>query len=274
MPRLNILLSSHVWRQDHNGFSHQDPGFLDHVITRSRRHPRLPAARREHAPVGHRSLPQEPPPRQRDRRRKQAAPQCLRGRGPCITRPRARPVEFFGASNEQEGEPDVVLACAGDVPTHRDGGRCRPAAHARPRDPRARRQVVDLRTLLSAERDTARRLRRRLPVAVHARDKPIIFAFHGYPWLIHRLTIAGRITGTPVRATRRRARRRRRSTWSCSTTSTRSTWSRRRRPRTAPGREGRLREEGDAGGAGRAPPVRRALPARTCRRCATGAGRA
>ncbi len=65
---LNYLLSSHVWRQDHNGFSHQDPGFIDHVVEQEGRdHPRLPAARREHAALGRRPLPAQPPLRERDR---------------------------------------------------------------------------------------------------------------------------------------------------------------------------------------------------------------
>ena len=70
---LNYLLSSHVWRQDHNGFSHQDPGFIDHVVEQEGRdHPRLPAARREHAPLGRRPLPAQPQLRERDRRRQAA----------------------------------------------------------------------------------------------------------------------------------------------------------------------------------------------------------
>ena len=70
---LNYLLTSHVWRQDHNGFSHQDPGFIDHVRQQEGRdRPRLPAARRQHPAVGRRPLPAQPPLRQRDRRRQAA----------------------------------------------------------------------------------------------------------------------------------------------------------------------------------------------------------
>ena len=70
---LNYLLTSHVWRQDHNGFSHQDPGFIDHVVQQEGRHrPRLSAARRQHAALRHRPLPAQLEPHQRHRRRQAA----------------------------------------------------------------------------------------------------------------------------------------------------------------------------------------------------------
>ena len=70
---LNYLLTSHVWRQDHNGFSHQDPGFIDHVLTKKADgHPGLSASRRQHAAVRHRYLPAQPGARQRHRRRQAA----------------------------------------------------------------------------------------------------------------------------------------------------------------------------------------------------------
>ncbi len=86
---LNILLSSHVWRQDHNGFSHQDPGFIDHVVNKKAEiDPRVPAAGREHAAARDRYLPAQPSSRQRDRRGQAAGAAMAFGRrrGPPLRR--------------------------------------------------------------------------------------------------------------------------------------------------------------------------------------------
>ena len=115
---LNYLLSSHVWRQDHNGFSHQDPGL--HRPRREqegRDHPRLPAARRELPALGRRSLPAQPGLRERHRRREAA-----RARSGCRWTTRSSTARagigiWEWASTDEGGEPDVVMACCGDVPT-------------------------------------------------------------------------------------------------------------------------------------------------------------
>ena len=117
-PRSTILLTSHVWRQDHNGFSHQDPGFIDHVVNKKADVIRVylpPDANTLLSVTDHclrsRNL------RQRDRRR-QAAASCS---GSTWTRRSSTAAAGIGiwewASNDQGGEPDVVMACAGDVPT-------------------------------------------------------------------------------------------------------------------------------------------------------------
>ena len=115
---LNYLLSSHVWRQDHNGFSHQDPGFIDHVVNKkAERHPRLPPARREHAPVGDRPLPAQPQLRQRDRRGQAARAAVPRHgrRDQAHTAPASG--SGSGRATTRAAEPDVVMACCGDIPT-------------------------------------------------------------------------------------------------------------------------------------------------------------
>ena len=115
---LNYLLTSHVWRQDHNGSSHQDPGFMDHVANKKAdTRADLPAARRQHAALGHRPLPAQLGPHQRHRRRQAARAAMARA----WTRRSSIASAGLGiwewASNDRGGEPDVVMACAGDVPT-------------------------------------------------------------------------------------------------------------------------------------------------------------
>ena len=115
---LNYLLSSHVWRQDHNGFSHQDPGFIDHVMNKKAEVVRdLSAAGRELPALGHRPLPAQPQLRQRRRSGKQASSAMAdHGSGDQALRRRAWASGEW-ASNDRGGEPDVVMACCGDVPT-------------------------------------------------------------------------------------------------------------------------------------------------------------
>ena len=115
---LNYLLTSHVWQQDHNGFSHQDPGFIDHVANKTSRQgrPDLPAAGRQHPAVGDRPLPAQPQLCEPDRRRQGAGMAVARHRRrrPPLRRPaRGR----LGLGQFDPGDPEVVMACCGDVPT-------------------------------------------------------------------------------------------------------------------------------------------------------------
>jgi xylulose-5-phosphate/fructose-6-phosphate phosphoketolase len=183
---LNYLLSSHVWRQDHNGFSHQDPGFIDHVANkkadvvriylppdvntllsvgshclRSRHYVNLIIAGKQPAPVW---LTME-----------QAVRHCTAGLG-----------IWEWASND-DGDPDVVMACAGDVPTLET---LAAVSLLRERFPDLKIRVVNVVDLMALQ-----------PVSEHPHgfpdedfdrmfttDKPVVFAFHGYPTLIHRFT--------------------------------------------------------------------------------------
>ncbi|MFD0969554.1 phosphoketolase family protein [Plantactinospora endophytica] len=184
---LNYLLSSHVWRQDHNGFSHQDPGFIDHVTNkkaeivrvylppdgntllctmdhclRSRHYINVVIAGKQAAPNW---LPMA-----------QAELHCERGVG-----------IWDWASTDDGTEPDVVLGCAGDVPTLET---LAAADLLRQHLPELKVRVVNVVDLMRLQ-----------PASVHphgladaqfdtlfTRDRPVIFAYHGYPWLIHRLT--------------------------------------------------------------------------------------
>jgi xylulose-5-phosphate/fructose-6-phosphate phosphoketolase len=184
---LNYLLSSLVWRQDHNGFSHQDPGFIDHIVNkkaevirvylppdantllsvtdhclRSRNYVNLVIAGKQPAPVW---LTMD-----------QAIKHCHAGIG-----------IWDWASNDRGGEPDVVMACCGDVPTLET---LAAVELLRKHLPELKVRVVNVVDLMKLQ-----------PASEHphglcdndfdslfTKDKPIIFAFHGYPWLIHRLT--------------------------------------------------------------------------------------
>jgi xylulose-5-phosphate/fructose-6-phosphate phosphoketolase len=184
---LNYLLSSHVWRQDHNGFSHQDPGFIDHVVNkkaevvrvylppdantllstmdhclRSRQYVNVVVAGKQPAPNW---LAMD-----------EAVRHCTRGLG-----------IWEWASSGGDGEPDVVLACAGDVPTLETVAA---ADLLRRHLPHLKVRVVNVVDLMRLEPDTEHPhgLPDRQYDALFTTDKPVIFAFHGYPWLIHRLT--------------------------------------------------------------------------------------
>jgi xylulose-5-phosphate/fructose-6-phosphate phosphoketolase len=184
---LNYLLSSHVWRQDHNGFTHQDPGFLDHVVNkkaeivrvylppdancllsvmdhclRSRHYVNVVVAGKHPAPQW---LSMDA-----------AVKHCSEGIG-----------IWQWASNDQHAEPDLVMACAGDVPTLET---LAAVSILRQQLPDLKVRVVNVVDLMKLQ-----------PTSEHphglsdndfdslfTRDKPVIFAFHGYPWLIHRLT--------------------------------------------------------------------------------------
>ncbi|MFZ0500749.1 MAG: phosphoketolase family protein [Steroidobacteraceae bacterium] len=184
---LNYLLSSHVWRQDHNGFTHQDPGFLDVVVNkkpsiirvylppdancllsvmdhclRSRHYVNVVVAGKHPAPQW---LTMD-----------QAAKHCAAGIG-----------IWDWASTDRGSEPDVIMACAGDVPTLETLAAVKLLREFVPELKIRTINVVDLMKLVP-ETEHPHGLSERDFDALFTRDKPAIFAFHGYPWLIHRLT--------------------------------------------------------------------------------------
>ncbi len=184
---LNYLLSSHVWRQDHNGFSHQDPGFIDHVVNKKAEVIRvyLPPDANTLLSVADHCL------RSRNYVNvlvagKQLSPNwlamdeailhCTRGIG-----------IWEWASNDADGEPDVVMACAGDVPTLET---LAAVDLLRQHLPDLKVRVVNVIDLmrLQDESEHPHGLSEAEFDALFTTDRPIIFAYHGYPWLIHRLT--------------------------------------------------------------------------------------
>ena len=184
---LNILLTSHVWRQDHNGFSHQDPGFIDHVVNK-----KADIIRVYLAPDANTLLcVTDQCLRSRDLINvvvagKQSQPQWL-DMDAAIKHCTAGIGIWEWASNDHDGEPDVVLAAAGDAPTIEVLAAIDLLRQNVP-DLRIRMvNVVDLMTLQPKE-EHPHGLSDRDFDALFTTDKPIIFAYHGYPWLIHRLT--------------------------------------------------------------------------------------
>jgi xylulose-5-phosphate/fructose-6-phosphate phosphoketolase len=184
---LNILLSSHVWRQDHNGFSHQDPGFIDHVVNKKAEVVRvyLPPDTNCLLSVVDHCL------RSRDYVNvivagKQAAPSwlsmddavahCTRGIG-----------EWSWASSDAGRDPDVVLGCAGDVPTLETLAAVDLLRTHLPDLAVRVVNVVDLMRLQPAS-EHPHGLSDGEYDSLFPSDVPTIFAYHGYPWLIHRLT--------------------------------------------------------------------------------------
>jgi xylulose-5-phosphate/fructose-6-phosphate phosphoketolase len=184
---LTYLLTSHVWRQDHNGFSHQDPGFIDHVVNKKAQVVRvyLPPDANTLLSVGDHCL------RSRDYVNvivagKQPAPQwlsmeeavdhCARGIG-----------IWEWASNDAGRVPDVVMACAGDVPTLETLAAAQILREALPDLAVRVVNVVDL-MRLQPESEHPHGLPDAEFDALFTADRPVIFAYHGYPWLIHRLT--------------------------------------------------------------------------------------
>jgi xylulose-5-phosphate/fructose-6-phosphate phosphoketolase len=184
---LNYLLSSHVWRQDHNGFSHQDPGFIDHVVNkkaeiirvylppdancllsvadhclRSRNYVNVVVAGKQPA-LDYLSM-------------EDAILHCTRGIG-----------IWEWASNDAGDEPDVVLACCGDVPTLET---LAATAMLRERLPELKVRVVNVVDLMRLQPDSEHPhgLADSEFDAIFTTNKPVVFAYHGYPWLIHRLT--------------------------------------------------------------------------------------
>ena len=186
VPSLTYLLTSHVWRQDHNGNSHQDPGFLDHVVNKKADVVRvyLPPDANTLLSVADHCL------RSRDYVNvivagKQPAPQWL-AMDAAVAHCRAGLGVWAWAGTAGDLEPDVVLACAGDVPTLE---LLAAAQLLRERIPRLRTRVVnvvDLMTLQPAS-EHPHGLSDAAFDALFTVDRPIVFAFHGYPSLIHKL---------------------------------------------------------------------------------------
>jgi xylulose-5-phosphate/fructose-6-phosphate phosphoketolase len=184
---LNYLLTSHVWRQDHNGFSHQDPGFIDHVVNKKAEIVRV------YLPPDANCL-------------LSVADHCLRSRDyvNVVVAGKQPALDFLSmddailhctrglgiwswAGSEGDGEPDVVLACAGDVPTVET---LAAAALLHERLPELKVRVVNVVDLMRLEPESEHP--HGMPDAefdaLFTADRPVIFAYHGYPWLIHRLT--------------------------------------------------------------------------------------
>jgi xylulose-5-phosphate/fructose-6-phosphate phosphoketolase len=184
---LNYLLTSHVWRQDHNGFSHQDPGFIDHMVNKKADVIRvyLPPDANCLLSVTDHCL------RSRDYINvvvagKQPSPQWL-SMDDAVKHCTAGIGIWEWASNDKGSEPDVVMACCGDVPTLETLAAVELLREHLPELKIRVVNVVDLMKLQPAE-EHPHGLADRDFDSLFTPDKPIIFAFHGYPWLIHRLT--------------------------------------------------------------------------------------
>jgi xylulose-5-phosphate/fructose-6-phosphate phosphoketolase len=184
---LNYLLTSHVWRQDHNGFSHQDPGFIDHVVNKKADIIRV------YLPPDANTL-------------LSVADHCLRSRNyiNVIVAGKQPAIQYLDmdaavkhctrgigiwewASNDQNGKPDVVMACAGDIPTLETLAAVDILHQYFPELKIRVINVVDL-MKLQPEEEHPHGLSHREFDILFTTDVPIIFAYHGYPWLIHRLT--------------------------------------------------------------------------------------
>ncbi|MDI9938955.1 phosphoketolase [Rhodococcus sp. ACS1] len=187
IPSLNYLLTSHVWRQDHNGFSHQDPGFIDHVVNKKADVIRvyLPPDANTLLSVADHCL-----------RSRQYVNVIVAGKQPqlqyldmaaAITHCTKGIGIWDWASTDSGVEPDVVLGCAGDVPTMETLAAVQILLEWFP-DLRIRVvNVVDL-MRLQDHREHPHGLMEADFDALFTVDRPVIFAYHGYPWLIHRLT--------------------------------------------------------------------------------------
>ena len=183
---LNYLLSSHVWRQDHNGFSHQDPGFIDHVVNKKAEVVRV------YLPPDANCLLSVTDHCLRSRNYvnvvvagKQPAPQWLT-MDQAIKHCAAGLSIWSWASNDQGGEPDVVMACCGDVPTLET---LAAVQLLRTHVPELKVRVINVVNLMRLQPQTVHPhgLSNQEFDVLFTADKPIIFAFHGYPSLIHRL---------------------------------------------------------------------------------------
>jgi xylulose-5-phosphate/fructose-6-phosphate phosphoketolase len=184
---LNYLLTSHVWRQDHNGFTHQDPGFIDHVVNKKADIVRV------YLPPDANTL-------------LSVADHCLRSRNyvNVIVAGKQPALQWLDmqsaiehctngigiwewASNDQGSEPDVVMACAGDIPTLET---LAAVDLLRQHFSDIKIRVVNIVDLMTIEPSTEHPhgLSDREFDSLFTTDKPVIFAYHGYPWLIHRLT--------------------------------------------------------------------------------------
>jgi xylulose-5-phosphate/fructose-6-phosphate phosphoketolase len=184
---LNYLLSSHVWRQDHNGFSHQDPGFIDHVVNKRAEVIRVylpPDANCLLSVVDHCLRSRDyvnvvvagKQPTADWLTMDEAVLHCTRGIGIW---------EF--ASNDDDGEPDVVMACCGDIPTLETLAAVDLIRTHLPELKVRVVNVVDLMRLQPAS-EHPHGLSDHEFDSLFTTDRPVVFAYHGYPWLIHRLT--------------------------------------------------------------------------------------
>ncbi len=187
IPSLNYLLTSHVWRQDHNGFSHQDPGFIDYVCNKKADVVRV------YLPPDANCLLWATEHCLKSWNRinvivagKQPQPQWL-GIDDAVRHCTAGIGIWEWASSDRGGEPDVVMACAGDVPTLETLAAVDLLRRLVPGLKIRVVNVVDLMTLQPHE-EHPHGLTDRDFDALFTADKPVIFAHHGYPWLIHRLT--------------------------------------------------------------------------------------
>jgi xylulose-5-phosphate/fructose-6-phosphate phosphoketolase len=184
---LNYLLSSHVWRQDHNGFSHQDPGFIDFAVNKKAQVIRV------YLPPDANCLLSVTDHCLRSRNYiniivagKQLGPQWLTMDE--AVRHCTAGIGIWGwASNDKGAEPDVVMGCCGDVPTLETLAAVSILRRSLPELKIRVVNVVDL-MVLQPHTEHPHGLSDRDFDALFTRDKPIIFAYHGYPWLIHRLT--------------------------------------------------------------------------------------
>ncbi len=184
---LNYLLTSHVWRQDHNGFSHQDPGFIDHVMNKKAEVIRV------YLPPDANTL-------------LSVTDHCLRSRGyvNVIVAGKQPALQYLDiesaiahctsgvgiwewASNDQGSEPDLVMACAGDIPTLET---LAAVDYLRTQFPDLKIRVVNVIDLMALQprSEHPHGLRDQDFDSIFTTDKPVVFAYHGYPWLIHRLT--------------------------------------------------------------------------------------
>ena len=184
---LNYLLTSHVWRQDHNGFSHQDPGFIDHVVNKKS------DVIRVYLPPDANTLLSVTDHCLKSRNYvnvivagKQPAPQWL-DMDAAIKHVSAGIGIWEWASNDGDAEPDLVMACCGDVPTLETLAAVDILRQSAPELRIRVVNVVDLMTLQPRE-EHPHGLSEKDFLSLFTPDKPVIFAYHGYPWLIHRLT--------------------------------------------------------------------------------------
>jgi len=184
---LNYLLTSHVWRQDHNGFTHQDPGFIDHVVNKKAEVIRV------YLPPDANTLLSVTDHCLRSRSYvnvviagKQPAPQWL-DMDAAIKHCTAGIGIWPWASNDQGGEPDVVMACCGDVPTLET---LAAVELLRKHFPKLKVRVINVVDLMKLQprSEHPHGLSDQDFDVLFTTDKPVIFAYHGYPWLIHRLT--------------------------------------------------------------------------------------
>jgi xylulose-5-phosphate/fructose-6-phosphate phosphoketolase len=186
LASLNYLLSSHVWRQDHNGFSHQDPGFIDHVVNKKAEVIRvyLPPDANCLLSVGDHCL-----------RSKNYVNVIVAGKQPALNYLSmedavlhcTRGIGIWGWASNDDGDPDVVIASCGDVPTLEALAAVDMLRRELPLLRVRFVNVVDL-MRLQPESEHPHGLSDHEFDTLFTTDRPVIFAFHGYPWLIHRLT--------------------------------------------------------------------------------------